>query len=101
MRGAISPLRQYVFMAWCLVKHRDNFTLPLTLCVASQRVFIVVVVYFVIRKLWNTQNLLNSFGYETRRVALSTHTMRSFMDFIRRLRLKKNGENVAKEMQSA
>jgi hypothetical protein len=29
MRGAIPPLSQYVFMAWCLVKHRDNFTLPL------------------------------------------------------------------------
>jgi hypothetical protein len=26
MRGAIPPLYQYVFMAWCLVKHRDNFT---------------------------------------------------------------------------
>jgi hypothetical protein len=26
MRGAIPPLSQYVFMAWCLVKHRDNFT---------------------------------------------------------------------------
>jgi hypothetical protein len=26
MRGAVPPLRQYVFMAWCLVKHRDNFT---------------------------------------------------------------------------
>jgi hypothetical protein len=26
MRGAIPPLPQYVFMAWCLVKHRDNFT---------------------------------------------------------------------------
>jgi hypothetical protein len=25
MRGAI-PLPQYVFMAWCLVKHRENFT---------------------------------------------------------------------------
>jgi hypothetical protein len=25
MRGAIPPLHQYVFMAWCLVKHRDNF----------------------------------------------------------------------------
>jgi hypothetical protein len=29
MRGAILPFPQYVFMAWCLVKHRDNFTLPL------------------------------------------------------------------------
>jgi hypothetical protein len=26
MRGAIHPLPQYVFMVWCLVKHRDNFT---------------------------------------------------------------------------
>jgi hypothetical protein len=25
MRGAILPLPQYVFMAWCLVKHRDIF----------------------------------------------------------------------------
>jgi hypothetical protein len=23
--GVIIPLPQYVFMAWCLVKHRDNF----------------------------------------------------------------------------
>jgi hypothetical protein len=28
MRGAIPPLPQYVFMAWCLVKHRET-TLPL------------------------------------------------------------------------
>jgi hypothetical protein len=26
MSGAIPPLPQYVFMAWCLVKHGDNFT---------------------------------------------------------------------------
>jgi len=26
MSGAVHPLLQYVFMAWCLVKHRDNFT---------------------------------------------------------------------------
>jgi hypothetical protein len=25
MRGAIPPLPQYVFIAWCLVKHKDNF----------------------------------------------------------------------------
>jgi hypothetical protein len=25
MREAIPTLPQYVFMAWCLVKHRDNF----------------------------------------------------------------------------
>jgi len=30
MRETTPPLSQYVFMAWCLVKHRDNFTfLPL------------------------------------------------------------------------
>jgi ribosomal protein L31 len=26
MRGAIPPLTQYAFMAWCLIKHRDKFT---------------------------------------------------------------------------
>jgi hypothetical protein len=26
MSGAIPPLPQYAFMAWCLVKHRDDFT---------------------------------------------------------------------------
>jgi hypothetical protein len=26
MRGAIPPLLQYAFMAWCLVKHKNNFT---------------------------------------------------------------------------
>jgi hypothetical protein len=30
MRGAIPPLPQYAFMAWCLVKHRDNFTFTFT-----------------------------------------------------------------------
>jgi len=30
MRGAITPLRQYVFMGLCLVKHRDNFTFTFT-----------------------------------------------------------------------
>jgi hypothetical protein len=26
MSGAIPPLSQYTFIAWCLVKIRDNFT---------------------------------------------------------------------------
>jgi hypothetical protein len=30
MREAIPPLPQYVFIAWCLVKHRDNFTFTFT-----------------------------------------------------------------------
>jgi hypothetical protein len=28
MCGAVHPLPQFVFMAWYLFKHRDNFTLP-------------------------------------------------------------------------
>jgi hypothetical protein len=38
MSGAIHPLPQYVFMAWCLVKHRDNFTfylLPFPVTISS------------------------------------------------------------------
>jgi hypothetical protein len=31
MRGAIPPLPQYAFMAWCSVKHRENFTFYLYL----------------------------------------------------------------------
>jgi hypothetical protein len=33
MRGAIHPLPQYAFMAWCPVKkqHRNNFTFTFTL----------------------------------------------------------------------
>jgi hypothetical protein len=27
MSGAMRPFPQYAFMAWCLVKHRDNFIL--------------------------------------------------------------------------
>jgi hypothetical protein len=31
MSGVIPPLPQYVFMAWCLVKHRGNFTFTITI----------------------------------------------------------------------
>jgi hypothetical protein len=27
MRGVLPPLPQYLFMAWCLIKHMENFTL--------------------------------------------------------------------------
>jgi hypothetical protein len=30
MNGAIPSLPRYVFLAWCLVKHRDNFTFTFT-----------------------------------------------------------------------
>jgi hypothetical protein len=39
MRGAIPPLPQYVFMAWCLVKHRGNFTII---------IIIIIIIYKVI-----------------------------------------------------
>jgi hypothetical protein len=31
MCGAIPPFSQYAFMAWYLLKHRDNFTFTFTL----------------------------------------------------------------------
>jgi hypothetical protein len=31
MRRAIPPLPQYVYMAWCLVRHRDSFAFYLYL----------------------------------------------------------------------
>jgi hypothetical protein len=31
MRGAIPPLPHYIFMVWCLVKHRDSFTFTLNI----------------------------------------------------------------------
>jgi hypothetical protein len=33
-----TSIPQYVFMAWCLVKHRDNFTFYLYLTVPIQNV---------------------------------------------------------------
>jgi hypothetical protein len=26
MSGAIPPFPKYIFMAWCVIKYRDNFT---------------------------------------------------------------------------
>jgi hypothetical protein len=50
MSGAIHPLPQYVFRAWCLVKHRDNFTFYIPLqCQAdsdSSSIFIVKKIKF-------------------------------------------------------
>jgi hypothetical protein len=42
LSGAIPPLPQYSFMAWCLVKHRDNFYL-FTFSVKLEKLFL----YFV------------------------------------------------------
>jgi hypothetical protein len=30
MHGAVPPFPHYVFMAWCSVKHRNNFTFTFT-----------------------------------------------------------------------
>jgi hypothetical protein len=51
MRGAIPPFPQYVFTAWCLVKHRDNFTFLLYkhVTVASFEAFTVM---FQVEVLW-------------------------------------------------
>jgi len=32
MHGAIPPSPQYIFIAWCLIKKRDNFTFHERLC---------------------------------------------------------------------
>jgi hypothetical protein len=41
MSGAIPPLHRYVFMAWCLFKHRDSFTFTFyrnSLCSTHEKV---------------------------------------------------------------
>jgi hypothetical protein len=40
MREAIPPLPQYVFMAWCLVKHRDNSTFTFYI------IIIIIIIFF-------------------------------------------------------
>jgi hypothetical protein len=40
MRDSIPPLPQYIFMAWCLVKQRNNFTFTLSFsCRLSEAYF--------------------------------------------------------------
>jgi hypothetical protein len=42
MRGAIPPLPQYAFMAWCLVKaQRQLYLLPFVLCGCESRSFVL------------------------------------------------------------
>jgi hypothetical protein len=63
MRGAISPLAQYAFMACCLVKHRDNFTFTLPLprwpvfCISVNIIFIIsnhdfFLIAFYVLRIW-------------------------------------------------
>jgi len=45
MRGAIHPLSQYAFMAWCLVKKSTGTTLPLPFTVVPFRINSEVMVF--------------------------------------------------------
>jgi len=55
MREHIPTLHQYVFMAWCLVKHRENFTI----------IIIIIIIYLYEAKIGFTllnQNLPTVLG---------------------------------------
>jgi ABC-type enterochelin transport system permease subunit len=54
MNGAIPPLSQYAFMAWCLVKNRDNLTFIIV-------VVVVVVVFPCADTMYNHVNTPNEF----------------------------------------
>jgi hypothetical protein len=58
MRRAIPPLPQYAFMAWCLIKHRDNFTFTFVL---SDILLREVVHRHKIRDVWGLQILFPTF----------------------------------------
>jgi hypothetical protein len=72
MRGAIPPLPQYVFMASCLIKHRDNFV-PFT-CIILDLVFIDIECFEskVLRRIFETKRIGNNNGenYLTRTSSL-------------------------------
>jgi hypothetical protein len=53
MRGAIHSLPQYAFIAWCLVKHRDNFTFTLTGDENMEEPRIVSGLHNLFRRIWN------------------------------------------------
>jgi hypothetical protein len=55
MRGVIPALPRYAFMAWCLVKHRDNFTFYLYFALFmlfsmgdSQRFIIIITIIIIL-----------------------------------------------------
>jgi hypothetical protein len=57
MRGAIPPLPQYTFMAWCLVKHRDSFiffTVLKMLGLTQNTLIVVLIVQKVTKFLFKT-----------------------------------------------
>jgi hypothetical protein len=44
MPGAIPPLPQYIFMAWCLVKQRDNFIFSFLLTLLNRGLSIINII---------------------------------------------------------
>jgi hypothetical protein len=48
MSGAIPLLPQYIFMAWCLVKHRENFTFIFHLSWAQGKLYL----YLSFKNIW-------------------------------------------------
>jgi hypothetical protein len=58
MRGSVPPLPQYVFMAWCLVKHRDNFTFYLTFYIVDGVEFTLNYFCIELRQFLSDRNIL-------------------------------------------
>jgi hypothetical protein len=67
MHGAILPLPQYAFMAWCLVKHRDNFTFynakVMETNTDSMSIFITHSLFFL-TGYWNSFIMENQCGHD-------------------------------------
>jgi hypothetical protein len=76
MRGAILPLPQYVFMAWCSVKHRDNcsFTLPILIQHAHNKTWACL---YMLKSSW--WSCVSSLLYVKATRSL-TMTVRTFQD---------------------
>jgi hypothetical protein len=66
MHGAILPLLQYVFMAWCLVKHRATLPLPSTfiyVCVYVQvHIYVCISLHrpTFVPKLWDASQVVKT-----------------------------------------
>jgi hypothetical protein len=78
MRGAIPPLPQYAFMAWCIVKHRDNFTFYLTIICSCSRKF-----YFISVTASHRDEPLLSLATYPRYYQTHTSTNRSMTDLVK------------------
>jgi hypothetical protein len=70
MRGAVLPQSQYVFMAWCLFEHRDNFTFSFKLGRSSVKVAAAFFCYYYYyhrrrrrRRLLLIQNTCETMGF--------------------------------------